>query len=290
MIQKLTKYLREPYPFLYRNPQLILTILGIIAAASFVFSYAFEPFEVNVSEHKLPYIWILVLHAVLPVPIAFLYFSILNSGVKDDSHWTIGKEMLNLCVVLILIGIGSFLIREIIYNNPNNWSFRYLYEEVRNSFLVGALLLAIILPLNLQRLIQKHTKSLEKLSFSIKDESIQARTVQIASGNEQLQLDIQHFLFAKVESNYTEIYTYNAQKVEKRLVRITLKELETQLQEFPNIYKSHRSYLVNLDKITSCAGNAQGYQLSLQHYTGTVPVSRSKLKEFDGFFVDSSSC
>lgn len=284
MITKIIKYLREPYPFLYRNKQLILNILGIIAVASFVFSYAFEPFEVNVTEHKMPYIWILVLHAVLPVPIAFVYFSIINWRVKDDSRWTIGKEMLTLSFLLILIGIGSFLIRDIIYNNHNNWSFRYFYEEIRNSFMVGVLLLLIVLPLNLQRLIQKHSKSLERLKLPVAPEKSQQQTIEIASGNEKVQFAVHNFLFAKVESNYTEIFMENDQEVTKTLIRITLKELEIHLQEFPNIYKSHRSYLVNLDKITSCAGNAQGYQLSLKNYNGTVPVSRSKLKEFDTFF------
>ncbi|AXG71302.1 putative two-component response-regulatory protein YehT [Kordia sp. SMS9] len=285
MIQKITNYLREPYPFLYRNQQLILSILGIIAVASFLFSYAFEPFEINTAEHKIPHVWILVVHAVLPVPIVFLYFLLVNWRVKDDARWTIGKEMLHLSIALILIGIGSFLVRDVIYDNPNNWSFRYFYEEIRNSVLVGVLLLAIILPLNLQRLIQKHSKNLEKLSFSAEESQKIVQTMQIQAGNEHFQFTIQDFLFAKVESNYTEIFLNDTDGVSKTLVRITLKELETRLQEFPNIYKSHRSYLINLDKITSCKGNAQGYQLSLQNYSETVPVSRSKLKEFDAYFL-----
>ncbi|WP_366512832.1 LytTR family transcriptional regulator DNA-binding domain-containing protein [Kordia sp.] len=63
--------------------------------------------------------------------------------------------------------------------------------------------------------------------------------------------------------------------------------MEIRLQEFSNIYKTHRSYLVNLDKIISCSGNAQGYQLSLENYTNTVPVSRSKLKAFNMLFENS---
>ncbi len=249
-----------------------------------MFSYVFEPFEINTTEHKMDQIWINCVHAFLPLPIVFLYFTIVNWFVKDDSHWTIGKEMLHLSIVLILIGIGSFLIRDLIYNNPNNWSFRYFYEEIRNSFFVGVLLLAIVLPLNLQRLIQKHSKSVEKLTFSPSLETAKSQTIHIALGNENIQFDIQQFLFAKVESNYTEIYVLDNDIVHKTLVRITLKELEIRLQEFSNIYKTHRSYLVNLDKITSSTGNAQGYQLSLQNYTDTVPVSRSKLKAFDMYF------
>jgi hypothetical protein len=255
---------------------------------SFIFSYAFEPFEVNVEEHKLDYFWISFIHAFLPFPIAFGYFTIVNWSLKDDSRWTLGKEVLHLSIMLLCIGIADFLIRDFIYDNPNNWSFRYFYEEIRNTFLVGTLLLIIVLPLNLERLIYKSTKSLEKLKFKAANTNSKQQLVNISSITEKYQFDVQQFLFAKVESNYTEIYTFEDDEVKKTLFRITLKELETHLQSFTNIYKTHRSYLVNLDKITACVGNAQGYQLSLKNYTNTVPVSRSKLKDFNAYFSNKA--
>lgn len=224
------------------------------------------------------------MHAFLPFPIIFLYFILLNSTIKDRSRWTLGKEMFYLCLILIIVGITNFLIRDLIYDNPNNWSFRYLYEEIRNSFLVGALLLTIVLPLNLERLIYKHSKSLKKLTLPKATESLKQQIIQIDAGNENYQFDVHNFLFAKVESNYTEIYINENSNVQKTLLRMTLKELEIHLKDFPNIYKTHRSYLVNLDKITACAGNAQGYQLTIKNHSQTVPVSRSKLKEFNEHF------
>ncbi|MBC8755063.1 LytTR family transcriptional regulator DNA-binding domain-containing protein [Kordia sp. YSTF-M3] len=284
MISKLIKYLQEPYPYLYRNTQRLLLFLGIISALSFFFSYTFEPFEVNVAEHKMDYFWISFIHAFLPFPIAFVYFTIVNWSLKDDSRWTLGKEIFHLSILLLCIGITDFLIRDVIYDNPNNWSLRYFFEEIRNTFLVGTLLLIIVLPLNLERLIYKSTKSLKRLKLQAPNKSIKQQLVNIASFTENYQFDIAQFLFAKVESNYTEIYIYNDSEVKKILLRITLKELETQLQAFPNIYKTHRSYLVNLQKITACTGNAQGYQLSLEDYSGTVPVSRSNITAFNAYF------
>lgn len=251
---------------------------------SFLFSYAFEPFEVNVAEHKIDYFWISFMHAFLPFPIAFLYFIILNWSMKDDSRWTLGKELFFLALMLIAIGIADFLVRDIIYDNPNNWSLRYFFEEIRNTFLVGTLLLIVVIPLNLERLIHKSTKSLERLKLQTPNTSVKPQIIQISATNENYQFDVEQFLFAKVESNYTEIYTYETDEVKKALFRITLKELETYLKEFPHIYKTHRSYLVNLNKIMACVGNAQGYQLSLQNYSKTVPVSRSNIKEFNAYF------
>ncbi len=284
MIAKLIKYLQEPYPYLYRNTSRLLLFLAIISVLSFIFSYVFEPFEVNVTEHKMNYFLISFIHAFLPFPIAFIYFTIINWSLKDDSRWTLGKEVFHLSMLLLCIGIVDFLIRDVIYDNPNNWSFRYFFEEIRNTFLVGTLLLVIVLPLNLERLIHKSSKSLEKLKFKTPNASSKQQLVHISSLTEKYQFDVQRFLFAKVESNYTEIYTIEDAEVKKTLIRLPLKELETQLQAFPNIYKTHRSYLVNLHKVTSCKGNAQGYQLTLENYVEMIPVSRSNIKEFNDYF------
>lgn len=284
MLPKIIQYLKEPYPYLYRNHKRLLSLLITIGILSFLFSYTFEPFEVNVAEHKIDYLWILLIHAFFPLSIAYVYFLILNYAVKDDSRWTLGKELFYLSLILVITGIGNFLIRDLIYDNPNNWSVEYFVEEIRNSLLVGGLLLVIVLPLNLERLIYKHIKALEDLELKTPTIHVTAPLIQIPSGNEKYQLDMQQFLFAKVESNYTEIYIYDGNELKKGLFRITLKELENYLKEYPHIYKTHRSYLVNLHKITACVGNAQGYQLSLKNYSKTVPVSRSKLNEFNEYF------
>ncbi len=284
MLPKIIQYLKEPYPYLYRNHKRLLALLITIGILSFLFSYTFEPFEVNVDEHKINYLWILLIHAFFPLSIAYVYFLILNYAVKDDARWTLGKELFYLSLILVITGIGNFLIRDLIYDNPNNWSAQYFVEEIRNSLLVGGLLLIIVLPLNLERLIYKHIKVLENLELKTPNIQVATPLIQIPSGNETHQLDIQQFLFAKVESNYTEIYIYDGNELKKGLFRITLKELESYLKEYPHIYKTHRSYLVNLHKITACIGNAQGYQLSLKNYAKTVPVSRSKLSEFNAYF------
>src|SRR5690606_2340252 len=153
----------QVYPFYYENLRSIFLILCCLAGISFLFIFLFEPFNVNVSEHKISSLGVIALHSLIPVPIAFLYVFVLNKTVKNIENWTLGKELLHLLLILLLIGLGNFFIRDFVYTNPDNWSFRYLWEEIRNTFLVGGLILTIILPLNLERLINKHVSFLEKL-------------------------------------------------------------------------------------------------------------------------------
>ncbi|OZV70126.1 LytR/AlgR family response regulator transcription factor [Winogradskyella aurantia] len=284
-------YIKQPYPFYYEELKKVLFILCCLAIVSFLFTYLFEPFVVNVSEHKINSLWIVVLHSVIPIPVAFVYVFFLKKSVKKIENWTLGKEFLHLAVILFLIGLASFLIRDFIYTNPDNWSFRYLWEEIRNTFLVGSLLLIIILPLNLERLIYKHSSVLKKLPIQQQNTKEVNTIAQIQTPiiEENFELDLQTFLFAKVDGNYIEIFYTTSNGFEKHLKRLTLKEFYEQLSSFPFIFKVHRSYIVNLRAIESISGNAQGYVLRLKDYPqGTVPVSRSKIEDFNRFYSDIS--
>jgi len=279
----LKSYLNEPYPYYYRSQLRLVLLLLIICLLSFCFSYFFEPFDVNAKEHKINSILILIIHAGIPFPISYIYLSIMDKNIKDPSRWTLWKELINLSCILLLIGVTDFLLRDFIYSNPDNWSLNYFWEEIRNTFLVGFLLLIIVLPLNLERLINKHSVGLQKLP-NINTKPLGDTTVLIKTSalNETIELKIRDFLFAKVESNYTELFISSPDGINKILIRITLKDLEAQLKEFTKIYRTHRSYLVNLNAIQSITGNAQGYQLVLKKCAITIPVSRSSI---DGFKV-----
>lgn len=55
------------------------------------------------------------------------------------------------------------------------------------------------------------------------------------------------------------------------------------LGEYDNVFQCHRSFIVNLNNISSARGNSNGYTLELGDGLATVPVSRSfvpKLKSF----------
>jgi hypothetical protein len=285
---KINAYVRQAYPFYYEDKKKIFISLCCTAIISFLFTYLFEPFSINQSEHKISSLWILVLHTFIPIPIALGYLFLLNKTVKDTSHWTLGKEFLHLALILFLIGLANFLLRDFIYTNPDNWSFRYFWEEVRNTFLVGSLILTIILPLNLERLLYRHfnfSKQIATPSSITKSSNFIHITTPILG--EQFKINMGTFLFAKVESNYIEIACSNVTGFEKLLKRMTLKEFEKQLSSSPCVFKVHRSYLVNLQTIESISGNAQGYLLRLKNFPeGTIPVSRSKIQEFNRAFTN----
>lgn len=107
--------------------------------------------------------------------------------------------------------------------------------------------------------------------------------VNILDENDELHIaiDLDQLLFIKSADNYAAVYYVKDDKIRKELVRTTLKRLESQLDEFP-IRRCHRSYMVNINKISVSMKSNQGLSLALKDYPDeTIPVS----KNYKAFFT-----
>ncbi|WP_298481288.1 LytTR family DNA-binding domain-containing protein [uncultured Maribacter sp.] len=244
---------------------------------TFFFNYAFEPFNVEYSEHKMNYFWISIIHSITPVFVLFT-ISIVYKLLKLENKWNIAKEAVFIFIFFLTVGLIQFLIRDIIYENKNNWSLYYLYDEIRNTFLIGSLFVIILTPFNFNRLNAKHKNNASSLNITLNNTPKTTNQVDAKIKINDFEIEIHLFMFAKSEGNYIEIYL-NKKSQNKKLVRSTLKNLETLFKIYPNIIKTHRSYLVNSNYIENIKGNAQGYQLKINHHI--VPVSRNMIKHFN---------
>jgi len=269
----ISNILSRSYPFYYQGKELWL-ITFLLFIMTLLFGYLFEPFEVYQPEHKMGYFWITLIHSCTPVFIIFIFLSLkLFPSVKEN--WTIKKEILLVAIFLLCVGIVQFLIRDLIYNNPNNWSIQYFYEEIRNTFLVGILFSFILVPINYYRLNTRNIGNVNAFDTSKTNGIISNNT---ASYINELDVDSENVLYAKAEGNYIELFLNNG---DKRLKRLTMKSLENILHSNPNYIKTHRSYIVNINQIDSVIGNAQGYKIQLKNCSNIIPVSRNRISTFN---------
>ena len=88
-------------------------------------------------------------------------------------------------------------------------------------------------------------------------------------------------LFLKSEDNYTAIYFLHDDQVQKSLIRNNLKKLEEQLVD-PNLIRIHRSYMVNMDRITSVQRSKRGFELTMEKIPETsLSVSETYKRDFE---------
>jgi DNA-binding LytR/AlgR family response regulator len=101
------------------------------------------------------------------------------------------------------------------------------------------------------------------------------------NGELHMAIDLEQILYLKSADNYVAVYFFKDGKVRKELVRTSLKRLETELDEFP-IRRCHRSYMVNINKISVSMKSNQGLSLALKDYSEeSIPVS----KNYKAFFT-----
>jgi hypothetical protein len=282
------KIFNQPYPYYYKGFN-FLVVAGVVFLMSLAFNYLFEPFVVYKPEHKVDYFWISMVHSVNAFLVVLMILFLINSKVDEDK-WTFGKEILLIGLMLLMIGISQFLIRDLIYDNPDNWSWHYFLEEIRNTFLVGTLFVIILVPLNYIRLLKSHLEKAQSINTQPTlanqlEEQFQI-PIQTQQKSDDFELDINRFLYAKTDGNYLEIFLENDQSSSKLIKRMTLKELEQQLDPFPHLFKTHRSYLVNLQKVVQVKGNAQGYLLHIKEGWEEIPVSRGMIPKFEEQYID----
>jgi hypothetical protein len=274
---------RQPYPYYYFRVNLFRLALTAFTIV-FVFLIAFKPFVVNPDEQRMSYWLICAIHAFLPAFIFGVYFLFMDTGLSEaqKERWSLGTEIIHLSILFFLFGIASFLVRDIIYTNPDNWSWHYFSEEVKNTFLGGTLISLILILLNFYRLYSRSQRLALQVTAHLHSPIVNLVSIIQITTNvkaDDFQLELASFLFARASGNYVEVYVKTSAGVTKELKRLTLAQLETQLA--PHVLRTHRSYLVNTQHIVHVSGNAQGYELAFAGTDLTAPVSRSNIPAFD---------
>lgn len=282
-MHKILQFLKSPYPYYFKGKSYWMIAI-ILFSMSLFFNYLFEPFEVNRSEHYYNFFWISFAHSFTALLIYFIYFGISGFFIQEDT-WKIWKEILLIIGFFFLVGIGQFLIRDLIYDNNLNWSWGYLLEEIRNTFLVGTLFWMILLPLNFYRLYREHLNTAKhyKQKQPLQGKSFEQINISILTSqrSDDFTLNVKDLLFVKSEGNYLEFWLEDEQMPKKLIKRMTLKDLDSQLKDFPFFVKTHRSFLVNIHQVRDVKGNAQGYQLYFDKVPDPIPVARGNLATFE---------
>lgn len=239
----------------------------LIFLCTFLFAFLFEPFHIDKSEHQYGYALICMCFAGNAL-IAYIVMHIISSKISIYLSGFVRNILL-----LLLIGILNFLIRPVIYSNPDNYSWNYLAEELIHALLFGTLLLLLI-HLLLSVISRKSAEHHVEESIN---ETLQIST---ASKTEHLTLDPHSFVYAESEGNYLMVYQICNNKLAKKLVRMTITDFEKIFKDHSSIIRVHRSFIINIRYIRRAEGNTKGYTLTMEQGDTRIPVSRANSSRF----------
>lgn len=278
------KILQESFPYyLHNDRKNTLLSLGI-ALCVLVVMLVFQPDPLSCMELNL--LITVVIFVVLYICI--VWFPKFFPEAFDPLNWTIGKYILFTIWQCFVIGIFCSLLIHALQYHPSRDLLTTLGSFYISTLMYGSFSIIIatfvireyMLKQSLQSAIHanQELEKIRSIHVSHEIEGDPAMVVIRSETSETAEFHLPDLLYIEADDNYATLYWRSDKGLEKKMLRVNLKSIETQLNN-AYIIRCHRSFIVNINAITHVRGNTNGYKLDLHHTDLTIPVSRSKGKE-----------
>lgn len=199
---------------------------------------------------------------------------------KRVKTWRVWHEALAILAMILFIAICNFLVFSLVFHTPVTLDIFLMFLPW--TIIIGMIITIFSVSLSyyrhlrnqLEALLDKTTEEQTDITVTIHDTNVR--------GND-LELPISNLLYIEAQKNNVAVSYVKDDKIATTELHTTLAAVLDELQAYQNIFQCHRSFVVNLNNITSAQGNSNGYQLKLGKCPAIVPVSRTyvpKLKSF----------
>lgn len=228
----------------------------------------------------------------------FLIFGFANQIYKRDEIWNIFRILLLYLFILFTV---SFLIFQYHLFGKNLQFFKSLtYLNILLLVFLISLMPTIIIRLiiklseskpsniNVNTDVNLDLSNFESKLNDEKNDTELASNIKQKGGNEgvviiksaiikekDIKLNCDAILYIKSDNNYCHIYYLNENNdVKNKMMRITLKQIESQLEGFNMFFRCHNSYVVNKNKVEQVIGNSTNRKIKILNTDYLIPISR----------------
>ncbi len=168
------------------------------------------------------------------------------------------------------------------------YSYFFEFQLPSDIFIVVSILLFFLIPNTLTVKTVKQTVIQEINENIINTNSLSPPSLIKITDNYSksiIDFELEQLCYIASADNYIEVFWLEDNKPLNRImIRNTLKFIEEKYKNEPSLFRCHKGYIVNCQKIIKVEGNAKGYFLSLKDVPEKIPVSRGK-KELLDFFL-----
>lgn len=277
------QWLHSPFPFYLNDERKNFGLIVSVSLFVTVFLYFFRTETTALIPENLAWVHGLITFVTLTLNIIFLprFFP----QVMDPVTWTVKKYIWLNVAHLVMIGVLATVIEKLIFCPDETWmtvashvSVQVPLKGIIPIALITLFLRAQLLQQSLQEAIRTN-QELQKIQTLKKEVTKTANQITLYSDtSESLTFNLPDLLFIEADDNYSTVVWKEEGGIQKKLLRVNLKNIETQLNNSFTL-RCHRSYIVNVNAISAISGNTNGYKLKINHSDFSIPVSRPKGKE-----------
>lgn len=278
-------WLRKPYFFINSTKENFLICLsgGFII---FLFLITFRPFGIIYIKNNIFYYtggFGLVTFGVLVV--FFLVFPLIFKKFFKDENFTVGKNIVLLLTIIIFISIANWYYNSLVQNTDNITLLTLKHFFIYTFSL--AIFPIIILTYLSEKMYRKHREKVSKNIMETTKQKVRKPTdnkdinIKMFSENNKdfVAFSLNNLIYISSEGNYASLYLNYNNKIEEKLIRNTLTNINNTLESYKNIIRCHKSYIINTAYLNTISGNARGYYLSFNKINKEIPVSRKFSKK-----------
>lgn len=278
----LKEYLNQPYPLFGDRWKLVIFISLFIG----LFMLVFQPFGV-VALRGVHNDLVLAGYGLVSFTILTIDYFIVQLIFKrwfNRSSWNVLKQILWIIFIIFSIGVGNFLYSAIVFSL---WSWRLFFSLMVYTLLVGIIPIVGLTIIKQNLLLSRNLKMADEFNRDLKPGEVSSgeNIVRLGNDNDNIEIELINLLYLESAGNYIKVFYLKDNKQESNILRCTLKHAEFQMEDFQNLVRCHRAFIVNLDKVVRAKGNSQGLRLVLDGTETEIPVSRNFSKGIKKSFI-----
>jgi hypothetical protein len=202
---------------------------------------------------------------------------------SKNKVWTVSKELLSITIILLSIGLSAYFAGFFLENPGSRWNLPTFLDSFSRSILIG--IIPVLFPslLNIRYAFTPETfQEYGTKGKNEQNEKIEELiSIRSKAKKEELSFYPAEFIYAESEGNYVVFHLIKQDRASVVIIRNSISEIEQQLDPIPFFVRTHRAFIVNLEKVSSKSGNSLGYRLKLTGSDNVIPVSRQNIQKFD---------
>ncbi len=279
------KFLDKAYPLIIEEGYLKVNIINIILSLTvFLFLYIIQP---KLLYENFYYTFnTCFLFAGVTFLVSVFFTNVITRVFPTffvADKWTVGKDLFFVFSIVLTIAITNYIIGAFVFYPNKEFEIIRFLKVVLSTLVVSIIPLGVFIIISQRINYNKLKAKSQYINATIEEhkEIYKQDKILNLSGQgkyEELQIESNTLLYVESTGNYCDIVYLQDDTIQKKTLRITLKNVHQQINLPDTIIKTHRSFLVNLNHITHTKGNAQGYQLSIKGINDFfIPVSRANV-------------
>ena len=236
----------------------------------FLFLYLLQPF--GISQYRGSIFLMCLGFCIMTICVQWLCaFFFFKRPSRKNVPLTNGYMILYSVAIEFAMAISMTLYAAFFFQMSLTWQLFWIFFYW--TFLVWVIITAIFTLVNYNRMLNSRLEELIKKTSDEQEGILITLHDQNLRGTD-LTLPINNLLYIEARKNNVCVCYIKEGKTIKTELRSTLTALKDNLP-YDNIFQCHRSFLVNINNISSAKGNSNGYQLRLSGWDDFIQVSRT---------------